>query len=161
MDGAWDVYLAAPLFNHAERAFNLRIANALEAFGLRVFLPQRDGHEFAADEGDATDRARRIYELDMATLEGCPAVVAVLDGPVPDDGVCVELGAARENARITGRAKLIVGLKTDERAWQSDGELNPMVGGCLDALVRGEDEVVDVVTSSLERLRAAHRSQAQ
>jgi len=35
------IYLAAPLFTEAERAFNLVSARALEAGGHDVYLPQR------------------------------------------------------------------------------------------------------------------------
>ena len=36
------LYLAAPLFSEAERAFNLAVAQALSAAGHEVYLPQRD-----------------------------------------------------------------------------------------------------------------------
>lgn len=39
------VYFAGPLFSEAERVFNLRLAEKLEAKGYQVFLPQRDGIE--------------------------------------------------------------------------------------------------------------------
>ena len=37
------VYLAGPLFNQAEKDFNLKITKVLEHNGYQVFLPQRDG----------------------------------------------------------------------------------------------------------------------
>jgi len=39
------VYFAGPLFCEAERVFNLRLAEKLEAKEYQVFLPQRDGVE--------------------------------------------------------------------------------------------------------------------
>ena len=36
------VYIAAPLFNEAERAFNLRVDEMLTGMGFRTFLPQRE-----------------------------------------------------------------------------------------------------------------------
>jgi len=39
---------ARPLFNDAERSFNVRLADAMEALGYTVFLPQRDGAERTA-----------------------------------------------------------------------------------------------------------------
>jgi nucleoside 2-deoxyribosyltransferase len=39
------IYLAGPLFSHAERRFNAHLAGRLEAAGFSVFLPQRDGVE--------------------------------------------------------------------------------------------------------------------
>jgi len=48
------LYLAAPLFTEAERAFNLVLARALEAEGHQVYLPQRD-----TPETQAADRTTR------------------------------------------------------------------------------------------------------
>jgi len=45
------LYVAAPLFTEAERAFNLVLARALEAAGYDVYLPQRD-----TPETEAADR---------------------------------------------------------------------------------------------------------
>jgi nucleoside 2-deoxyribosyltransferase len=39
------IYFAGPLFCNAERAFNLRLAEKLEAKGYQVFLPQGYGVE--------------------------------------------------------------------------------------------------------------------
>lgn len=43
------VYLGAPLFSVAERAFNAEVTSALESAGMQVFLPQRDGAEALVD----------------------------------------------------------------------------------------------------------------
>ena len=37
------VYFAGPLFNQAEKDFNLAMTKILEEHGYQVFLPQRDG----------------------------------------------------------------------------------------------------------------------
>jgi nucleoside 2-deoxyribosyltransferase len=37
-----NLYVAAPLFTEAERAFNIVLAQALEAGGHEVYLPQQD-----------------------------------------------------------------------------------------------------------------------
>ena len=42
------VYFAAPLFNVAERTFNINLTNKIEEIGFEVFLPQRDGVENTA-----------------------------------------------------------------------------------------------------------------
>lgn len=39
------IYFAAPLFNQAEREFNVKLCSKLEKMEFRVFLPQRDGVE--------------------------------------------------------------------------------------------------------------------
>jgi nucleoside 2-deoxyribosyltransferase len=138
-----DVYLAAPLFNIAERRFNQALAHRIELEGLTVFLPQRDGLEFARLAGQAeSKRNRRIFELDIAAVESAKVLVAILDGRVPDEGVCVELGTAAEHRKRSRGDTLIVGLKTDERAWARDGEMNPMVAGTLDRVFATEDELL-------------------
>jgi nucleoside 2-deoxyribosyltransferase len=37
------VYFAGPLFNKAEKDYNLKVVSVLEKAGYKVFLPQRDG----------------------------------------------------------------------------------------------------------------------
>ena len=49
------VYFAGPMFNHAEKDFNLKITNVLEECGDEVFLPQRDGSEAALLEGKSEE----------------------------------------------------------------------------------------------------------
>ena len=140
----FDVYLAAPLFSAAELAYNLLLTHGMENLGLSVFLPQRDGLEYQTLTNlPPGERNARIYELDIKTLKSCPILVAVLDGRVPDEGVCVELGTARGHSDIAGNQKLILGLKTDTRMWQPDAVLNPMISGCLDALINSTDSLLD------------------
>ena len=38
---------------------------------------------------------------------------------------------------------MILGLKTDTRMWQPDAVLNPMISGCLDALINSTDSLLD------------------
>ncbi|HEU5346252.1 MAG TPA: nucleoside 2-deoxyribosyltransferase [Ktedonobacterales bacterium] len=131
------VYLAAPLFSLAEKRLNEELARNLEDNGFCVFLPQRDGMEFAEERSiTPSRRAQLIYELDVQKVEEADIVIAVLDGRVPDEGVCVEIAIAAEQRRITGRQKLILGLKTDTRMLLDEAELNPMIMGCLDSLFR-------------------------
>ena len=62
------VYFAGPMFNHAEKDFNLKITNVLEEFGYEVFLPQRDGIEAALLEGKSEEEIEEI-EYEHAKLE--------------------------------------------------------------------------------------------
>ncbi len=55
------VYFAGPMFNHAEKDFNLKITNVLEEFGYEVFLPQRDGIEAALLEGKSEEELRNDF----------------------------------------------------------------------------------------------------
>ncbi|NOZ76650.1 MAG: nucleoside 2-deoxyribosyltransferase, partial [Euryarchaeota archaeon] len=64
------IYLAAPLFSKAERAYNEEIKAALQEEGFDVFLPQ--------EECEGPDG---VFRCCIEHLEACDAVLAVLDGP--------------------------------------------------------------------------------
>ena len=49
----------------------------------------------------------------------------VLDGRVPDEGACVELGIAYANN------KRCYGIKSDARSVEINLDLNPMIRGCF------------------------------
>lgn len=104
--GAAPVYLATKLFDFASRYFSAVAEEALvrglraglAELGLRsagglAFLPFRDSNE--ALEGVVADGAivtRQIYNLDVAAIDRCFAVVALLNDPQKDSGVCFEVG---------------------------------------------------------------------
>src|SRR5690242_8458714 len=83
------LYVAAPLFTEAERAFNLVLARALEAEGHDVYLPQRDT---PCSEGSG--RTTNIFHANLAALRTAEAVIAVCDGVQVDDGTAWEIGYA-------------------------------------------------------------------
>lgn len=67
----------------------------------------------------------------------------LVDGRVPDEGACVELGLAY------AYGKRCYGAKTDTRSLELDLDLNPLISGCFikmfkdfdgDALVRALKE---------------------
>ena len=37
---------------------------------------------------------RRLFELDVSQVRACDLFICILDGRVPDEGTCVELGMA-------------------------------------------------------------------
>jgi nucleoside 2-deoxyribosyltransferase len=98
------VYLAAPLFTEAERAFNIELATALEKEGHQVSLPQRDA---VATSGPG--RTTGLFRANLAKLHEADCVVAVCDGPQVDDGTAWEIGYAY------GRNIRVYGLRTDSR----------------------------------------------
>lgn len=139
------IYFAAPLFNAAEQRFNARLTWQLEERGHSVFLPQRDGFEIAevvpgAGGDNSREMRRKVFQLDSSEVIGADLVLAVLDGRVPDEGVCVEVGIAwATRASDPSRSgRRIVGLKTDARTWLPDDALNPMISEALDALFTDE-----------------------
>ncbi|MDQ2882528.1 MAG: nucleoside 2-deoxyribosyltransferase domain-containing protein [Actinomycetota bacterium] len=90
-------YIAAPLFCQGEKDFNLRVEAVVRSVGLETFLPQRDGGEAARLIRQGMDEhtvCQRLFDLDCAAIADCAVFVFVLDGRVPDEGACVELGMA-------------------------------------------------------------------
>jgi len=151
------VYFAGPLFCEAERAFNLRLAEKLEANGYQVFLPQRDGvesekspyNELADDQLQQT-----IFELDRDKVLQADVFLFVLDGRVPDEGACVELGFAYGQKHFLQQDKLLIGLHTDMRGAFPGGKLNAMINGALDCTMGDEKELI----AEIEAFRNARKS---
>ena len=139
------IYVAGPLFNIAERAFNDELTVALESLGYEVFLPQRDGAEAkkpAYSKMSREQRRQAIFEMDRDKIEECDIFLFVLDGRVPDEGACVELGIAYAHRRATGIDRLLIGLQTDIRAAFMGSKLNPMIRVPLDAIMASKDELL-------------------
>ena len=135
------VYLAAPMFTPYERAFLGECAARLRAEGFEVFVP----HEQGLSGRDAT--AEKIFTVDADGVEWADAVLAVLDGPVIDDGTACEIGLFHGLKQRDPERKGVVGLLTDLRAErQGEFALNLFVRGCIDA---GGGTVVDSLDDAL------------
>jgi len=153
------VYFAGPLFCEAERAFNLRLAEKLEANGYQVFLPQRDGVEsekFPYNELANDELQQTIFELDRDKVLQADIFLFVLDGRVPDEGACVELGFAYEQKHLLQHDKLLIGLHTDMRGAFPGGKLNAMINGALDCIIGDEKELI----AEIEAFRSARKPRA-
>ena len=136
------IYLAGPLFSEAERRFNLELTQRLEALGFHVFLPQRDGVErdrAPFDTMTPEERRQATFHLDETMILESDVFLFVLDGRVPDEGACVELGIAYCQKHLRFSEKLLVGLHTDTRAAFVGARLNPMVRVPLDYVVDDEE----------------------
>lgn len=146
------LYFAAPLFCDSERDFNAALAAKIEALGYQVFLPQENGEEFdlTLKSSEPEVWAQTIFELDRDEVFAADVVLCILDGRVPDEGTCVELGLAYARREATGSPSHILGYTTDFRVFSPAG-LNAMVTGALDEVLRDED-------SLLQRLRDLARS---
>lgn len=128
------VYFAAPLFCESEKDYNLELTKVLEEAGYTVFLPQRDGYLASELEGKSEEElVQMIFEKDLDEVLRADVLVFNLDGRVPDEGACVELGIAYANG------KRCYGLRTDVRAVESGLALNPMISGCLTHLFNNSD----------------------
>ena len=136
------IYFAAPLFNEAEREYNLYLTNILESYGYEVFLPQRDGFLAPELEGlTEEEKTAMIFERDREEVLKADIIFVVLDGRVPDEGACVELGIAYANG------KRCYGFKSDARSVEFGMDINPMITGCLTHLfynLDGEDLVAEL-----------------
>ena len=141
------VYFAGPLFTPYERSYIDECAARLRSEGIEVFVP----HENAA--GDTSPAT--IFRKDWDGLVGANAVVALLDGPLVDDGTACEIGIFYALMQNDATKQGIVGLLTDLRSTLGhEGHgLNLFVEGCVDAggtIVGSIDEVIAV----LDRWRA-------
>ena len=128
------VYFAAPLFSQSEKDYNLLLTKVLEDHGYEVFLPQRDGYLAAELAGKTEDELTQlIFEKDFSEVMKVDIIFMLLDGRVPDEGACVELGIAYANG------KRCYGVKTDARSVEINMDLNPMITGCFIKLFKNFD----------------------
>lgn len=146
------LYFAGPLFNEAERQFNERLCAKLEEMGISVFLPQRDGiesskppyHEMSKDE-----RRHAMFAMDLNEILATDIFLFILDGRVPDEGACVELGIAYAQRHLTQQKKVLVGLRTDKRTAFAEAFLNPMISQALDRICLKEGDLLDYLKQML------------
>ncbi|RLG30637.1 nucleoside 2-deoxyribosyltransferase [Methanosarcinales archaeon] len=138
------IYVAGPLFSEAEKQYNGYLSKCLEDMGFETFLPQRDGYELSEllANGDSESFAMgKIFKRDISEIQKSDIMVFVMDGRVPDDGACVEIGYAY------AMGKECIGLKTDPRTLMSDLD-NPMILGALKGRVaRNLKELEDFLVS--------------
>lgn len=141
------VYFAAPLFNAAEREYNLKIVSVLESYGYEVFLPQRDGFLAPELEGlTEEEKIDKIFRKDKEEVLSADILFMMLDGRAPDEGACVELGIAYT------AGKRCYGFKSDARSVELDMDLNPMITGCFVKLFYdlNEEKLIDSLNEYLK-----------
>jgi nucleoside 2-deoxyribosyltransferase len=140
------VYFAGPLFTPYERSFIDECASRLRADGIEVFVP----HENALAVADTSPAT--IFAKDWDGLTGADAVVALLDGPLVDDGTACEIGIFYALMQSDPTKKGIVGLLTDLRSTlRHEGHgLNLFVEGCIEAGGRICNTLDDVVATLAE-----------
>jgi len=139
------IYFAAPLFCQAEKTFNLQLTGKLEERGFTVFLPQRDGVDSSKPPYNQMTNAevfQAIFTLDQAKVLEADVFLIVLDGRVPDEGACVELGIVYSQKHLLQRDKLLIGLQTDMRAAFLGANLNPMIHVALDYIAGNESDLI-------------------
>lgn len=134
--GQFRIYCAGPLFNPIERDEMGQIAEALDSSGYSVFLPQRDGLEFAQILPQLLSRGiseceskyilnNAIFSLDVFQVMSCDGLILNMNGRVPDEGAMVEAGIAWSHD------KPIVIFRSDVRSLV-EGSCNPLIMGLSD-----------------------------
>ena len=121
------IYIAGPLFSHAELRFNELVNEFVEKKGYSTFFPQRDGKTLAdfLHKGESKEKSTKIiFDLDVDEIKKADILIFILDGRVPDEGACVELGIAY------ALNKMCIGLKTDSRCLMDNLD-NPLILGAL------------------------------
>ena len=144
------VYFAGPMFNQAEKEYNLKITKLLEEFGYQVFLPQRDGIEAAKLKGKTEEELiKMIFDLDAGQVRKADIIFMNIDGRVPDEGACVELGIAY------GIGKRCYGFKTDSHSVEMGLDMNPMISGCMIKIFKNFDG--DKMIDELKQYLSKHK----
>ena len=130
------IYLAGPLFTHAELEYNRKLKDMLLNSGFSVFLPQEDAED-AAKERERQNQ-ENIFRKCVEGVDTSEIVVAILDGVDVDSGTAWEIGYAY------AKGKTVIGLRTDFRSL-SDGIVNLMVEMAIDSLARDEKELLKIM----------------
>ena len=108
---------------------NEEYTTLLENWGFEVYLPQREAGLSAQilknDEKDKMEVNKKIFNTDLQGIKNCDILIFFLDGRVPDEGACVELGIA------FAWGKKCIGYKTDDRNLDFTGDDNLFIEGCM------------------------------
>lgn len=132
----YKIYCAGPLFNPKEREEMTQLTSVLEDAGYSVFLPQRDGLEFAElfplflRRGIPSQDAQKIlnmaiFSLDVFEITKSDGLLLNMNGRVPDEGAMVEAGIAWASNKV------VVIFRSDSRSL-IEGNCNPLVLGLSD-----------------------------
>lgn len=123
------------------------LRNILQKWGYETYLPQTDGgiaFNLIENEADAEKIRQQVFTNDYNEVKKCDAILCVLDGRVPDEGLCVEVGMAY------ALGKICLGYKTDQRSLDKYGD-NLMITGCLQAIAHSEKDLKDILRSAFAK----------
>ena len=102
---------------------------------VKDILAEIDSH-FAAGiaKGKSEEELiKMIFALDSTEVKNADIVFMNIDGRVPDEGACVELGMAY------GIGKRCYGFKTDTHSVELGLDMNPMISGCMLKIFKNYD----------------------
>ena len=140
------IYYAAPLFNDMELERNIQMKKWLENRGHEVYLPQDEcGLAYDMINEDNKEQVnKQIFLGDVECIKKSDLLIFDLNGRVPDEGGCVELGMA-----YAWNIKSI-GFKTDTRSLDYTGDVNLMIAGCMNFKIAKDLEELDKMLKDLE-----------
>ena len=139
------IYIAGPLFNEMELERNRKVRDMLLSTGFETYLPQEDGgisYNEIARGGMIAETRKKIFDNDIDEIKKCDIMVCLLDGRVPDEGMCIELGYAH------ALGKPCCGYITDQRSLDQYGP-SLMIDGCLKATARTIEELKVLLSQEL------------
>jgi nucleoside 2-deoxyribosyltransferase len=130
------VYLSGPLFSRAEIEWGSQIKAAILELGVEVIWP----HEIASGSPE------EIFRANLAGLDRCNIIVAILDGAQVDDGTAWEMGYHYS------RGKKIIGIRTDFRkaGETNSSKVNAMIERSCQEIVGSLDNLVLTLKEILE-----------
>jgi nucleoside 2-deoxyribosyltransferase len=110
-------YFAGPLFTHAEKTWNLMLADTIRksASDIEVFLPQVET-EAAVMQSDFAE----VQRICLDGIDESDVVIAILDGADSDSGTCFECGYAY------AKGVPVIAVRTDMRSGEDQG-MNAML----------------------------------
>jgi nucleoside 2-deoxyribosyltransferase/predicted secreted protein len=142
----YHLYLAAPLFSEAERAYNLSIAVHLRNNFFDVYLPQEAG-----DDSPTRNKEEqvRIFSENVIALENADIIVAAIDGADVDSGTAWEMGYA------CALGKPVTALRTDFRRAGQEELVNLMLEQSS-LVVRSKEELVQKLKFGIPNTNYSH-----
>ena len=91
------------------------------------------------------ERRQAIFSLDRDKVLEADIFLFILDGRVPDEGACVELGIAYGQKHLLEQDKLIIGLQTDSRSAFLGEKLNALIHGSFDYIADNENNLIAAI----------------
>lgn len=143
MSSKMSLYLAAPLFNKMELAYNESLKKDLLPF-FNVFLPQEDGllmRDLISGGIPQDVAARMVFDADVQAMAEADIILAVLHGAHIDEGVAFELGYC------FAQGKRCISLQEDVRQALPTG-INPMISQSSERVFKDRRALLEWVESN-------------
>jgi len=131
------IYIAAPIFNDAQRAVVSQIKDEAEFYGHRTFSPYHNSRDIwrgRAPKDCSPEERAQVLSDNIVNIDWCNVLLAWVGGMggYTDPGVVWEMGYAHKAEKFT----LAYLDDSDERQ-----SMNLMLAGTIDALVVGRYEL--------------------